>query len=119
MEESARIARGKIADIKELKANDYDCLFVPGGFGAAKNLSNYAVNGVNMEVDPEVERVFKDFHSSNKYFGLMCISPILATKVFGTKNGGKGITFTFGSNKEQWPYAEAISVGKKLGNRHK
>lgn len=36
--ESARIARGKIQDLKDLKVQDFDAVIFPGGFGAAKNL---------------------------------------------------------------------------------
>ncbi|WP_121497726.1 isoprenoid biosynthesis glyoxalase ElbB, partial [Pseudomonas aeruginosa] len=34
--ESARIARGEVKDLREARAEDYDALIVPGGFGAAK-----------------------------------------------------------------------------------
>ncbi|MDH5459091.1 MAG: isoprenoid biosynthesis protein ElbB, partial [Nitrospinota bacterium] len=34
--ESARIARGSIKDIADVKADDLDALIFPGGFGAAK-----------------------------------------------------------------------------------
>jgi len=50
MLESARIARGNVKPLSELKASDYDCLIVPGGFGAAKNLSDYAFKGAEMTV---------------------------------------------------------------------
>jgi enhancing lycopene biosynthesis protein 2 len=46
LEESARIARGKISDLADLNADDFDALVVPGGFGAAKNLSNWALKGI-------------------------------------------------------------------------
>jgi enhancing lycopene biosynthesis protein 2 len=55
--ESARIARGEIKDIKDVRASDLDGLIIPGGFGAAKNLSSYAVKGKDAEVNPEVERL--------------------------------------------------------------
>ena len=38
MEESARIARGKVDPLSKLTANDFDAVIFPGGFGAAKNL---------------------------------------------------------------------------------
>ena len=50
LEESARIARGVIKDIKDLDASHYDAVFLPGGFGAAKNLSDFAVKGPDMTV---------------------------------------------------------------------
>jgi enhancing lycopene biosynthesis protein 2 len=36
-----------------------------------------------MKVDPEVERVIKEFHQQRKVIGLCCIAPILAAKVLG------------------------------------
>lgn len=50
MEESARIARGNCKDLAELKANDYDAILIPGGFGAAKNLCDFGFKGAEMTV---------------------------------------------------------------------
>ncbi len=66
IEESARIARGDVLDISKLDANNYDALIIPGGFGAAKNLSNFAFKGDDMEVDKDVCKILKDFHSHQK-----------------------------------------------------
>lgn len=52
--ESARICRGQIKDISELKGEEYQAVFLPGGFGVAKNLSDYAINGASFEVKPEI-----------------------------------------------------------------
>jgi len=43
--ESARIARGDIQNLAEVDASQMDALIIPGGFGAAKNLSDFAVKG--------------------------------------------------------------------------
>ncbi|HPB39751.1 MAG TPA: isoprenoid biosynthesis glyoxalase ElbB [Flexilinea sp.] len=78
--ESARIARGEIKDIKDVRASDLDGLIIPGGFGAAKNLSSYAVKGKDAEVNPEVERLLKDMVTSGKPIGAICIAPATLTK---------------------------------------
>lgn len=57
--EAARIARGQVKDIVELKGDDYQAILLPGGFGVAKNLSDYAVNGASFNVHAEVERVLR------------------------------------------------------------
>merc|ERR1712046_29018 len=62
--ESARICRGNIKDLAELKVSYYQCLIVPGGFGAAKNLCSFAVDGTSMKVQNDVERVVKEFHAA-------------------------------------------------------
>lgn len=81
--ESARIARGHVSDIKKLHAKDFDAIAFPGGYGAAKNLSNWAEKGSACEVNPEVKRVIEEFHAASKPIGAVCISPVLVAKVLG------------------------------------
>lgn len=81
--ESARIARGAVKDIREANAEDFDALIVPGGFGAAKNLSNFAVEGAGCSVNPQVLALAEAFAESGKPVGLICISPALAAKIYG------------------------------------
>ena len=42
MTESARISRGAISPLGELREEEFAALVIPGGFGAAKNLCNHA-----------------------------------------------------------------------------
>jgi len=79
--ESARIARGNIKPLSEFKAEEYDVLLFPGGFGAAKNLSTVAFDGPNAKVNPEVETAVKAMHQLGKPIGAMCISPVFVAKV--------------------------------------
>ena len=65
LSESARIARGAVSDISNLKTNNYAALFVPGGFGVAKNLSNFAFEGHRCTVNRQVEEVIRSFHVVN------------------------------------------------------
>lgn len=81
--ESARIARGDIKNIENISASDIDALIVPGGFGAAKNLCTFAVDGVNCKVNPEVDRLVKEMHAAKKPQGFICIAPALAAKILG------------------------------------
>nr|XP_033797354.1 glutamine amidotransferase-like class 1 domain-containing protein 3A, mitochondrial isoform X3 [Geotrypetes seraphini] len=67
--ESARIARGKILDMTQLNAQKHDAVIFPGGFGAAKNLSTFAVDGETCKMNKEVERVLQDFHKAGKPIG--------------------------------------------------
>ena len=116
MAESARIARGDVKPLTELKSNDFDALFMPGGFGAAKNWSDFAVKGADMTVHNDVSAVMKDFHAAKKYIGLCCISPIVAAKVFGTKSGGPGLKLTLGCRGDDWPYNGSIDAATSFGN---
>ena len=76
MTEAARIARGNILPLDQFKAEDYDALFFPGGFGAAKNLCDYAFKGVDMMVEPDVTRAILEMHEAKKPIGAMCIAPV-------------------------------------------
>jgi enhancing lycopene biosynthesis protein 2 len=75
LRESARIARGKVLPLSAIQAADFDALFLPGGFGAAKNLSTVAIDGPAATVDPEVSRVLREFRAAGKPIGAVCIAP--------------------------------------------
>lgn len=83
LEESARIARGNISDIANVKATDIDALFIPGGFGAAKNLCDFAFKGPDCQVHPEVARLIRDIVAAKKPLAAVCIAPALVAKVLG------------------------------------
>ncbi|WP_309675903.1 isoprenoid biosynthesis glyoxalase ElbB [Pseudomonas sp.] len=106
--ESARIARGNIKDIREADVEDFDALIVPGGFGAAKNLSNFAVEGAGCTVQPEVLALAEAFAEAGKPVGLICISPALAAKIYGP-----GVTCTIGND------ADTVAAMNKMGATHK
>jgi enhancing lycopene biosynthesis protein 2 len=81
--EAARIARGKIKALTEYRVADFDALIFPGGFGVAKNLCTYAVDGSDCHVDRVVEAAIRDTHQAGKPIGALCISPVLITRVLG------------------------------------
>ncbi len=83
--ESARIARGEIKDLKDVSANDIDGLIIPGGFGAAKNLCDFAFKGPDATVHPEVLRLLKELIEANKPIGAICIAPALIAKALADK----------------------------------
>ena len=105
--ESARIARGEVTDIREARAEDFDALIVPGGFGAAKNLSNFAVEGVACTVQPDVLALAEAFAEAGKPVGLICISPALAAKIYGP-----GVLCTIGND------ADTAAAVEKMGGIH-
>jgi enhancing lycopene biosynthesis protein 2 len=81
--ESARIARGNIKDLKTFKAEDYDGLIMPGGLGAAKNLSTFAFEGPDCTVNEDVVRAVKKTASLKKPIGALCIAPAIIAKILG------------------------------------
>lgn len=105
--ESARIARGKIRDLAEAKADEFDAVILPGGFGAAKNLSDYATKGEKLELDPHVKRFLHDMHKQGKPIGGICISPVLLAKAFGSGGSPK---ITIGKDPETANHIEALGA---------
>lgn len=105
--ESARIARGNVKDLREADAKDFDALIVPGGFGAAKNLSNFAVEGTGCTVNPDVLALAEAFAEAGKPVGLICISPALAAKIYGP-----GVVCTIGND------ADTSAAIVKMGGTH-
>lgn len=81
--ESARIARGNIKPLSEYRAENFDAIIFPGGFGVAKNLCTYAFDGINCKVDPDVEKAVRSTVSAGKPTGALCISPVLIAKILG------------------------------------
>jgi enhancing lycopene biosynthesis protein 2 len=92
--ESARIARGDIRPLAEFNAGDFDALLLPGGFGAAKNLSNLAFEGPNCSVDPYLAAAVNAMVDAGKPVGALCISPAVLAKVLE----GRGARLTIGSD---------------------
>lgn len=105
--ESARIARGKIKDIKEYDVADFDALIFPGGFGAAKNLCNFAFKGEDCKVNADVENAIRKTAENKKPIGALCISPVIMAKIFGD------IELTIGQDKD------TANVIEKMGASHK
>lgn len=106
--ESARIARGKIRDVAKVKADEIDALIIPGGFGAAKNLCNFAVKGPDCTVNEPVARLVREVHAQGKPVAAVCIAPALLAKVLG-KDEPK---LTIGTD------ADTAGALEKLGAKH-
>jgi enhancing lycopene biosynthesis protein 2 len=81
--ESARIARGKIRNIAEVTAGDLDAVILPGGFGAAKNLCDFALKGAGASIQPEVARLLKEMAAAKKPIGAICIAPVVVAVLLG------------------------------------
>ncbi|API86605.1 isoprenoid biosynthesis glyoxalase ElbB [Francisella uliginis] len=88
LEESARITRGNVIDIAEADSDDYDAVIFPGGFGAAKNIIDFAfVGDESYTMDEEVLTFARAFYLADKPAGYMCIAPLMIPLVYpeGTK----------------------------------
>ena len=101
--EAARIARGDVRPLEELKASDFDGVCFPGGYGVAKNLCTFAFAGENYTVLPDVERVLREFYDAKKPIAALCIAPVLLAKVL------LGVQITLGGA------CEAGEIATKVG----
>lgn len=106
--ESGRISRGTSKNLNELDAKDFDGLALPGGYGAAKNLSSWATENIKYKVHPLIEKVILDFHSQSKPIAAICVAPVLVAKVLAAYKP----VLTLGQNPE---VAAAI---EKVGAQH-
>jgi len=106
--ESARIARGEIRDVAAVTADELDALIFPGGFGAAKNLCDFAVKGTECEVDPGVAALVRAVHQQGKPVAAVCIAPALIAKVLGDE----GPELTIGND------ADTAGALKTMGAAH-
>lgn len=84
--ESARIARGEIQNVGSVSADDIDGLIIPGGFGAAKNLSDFAVKGPGAQVHPHVQRLLEELSDRSKPIGALCIAPATLTRALSKRS---------------------------------
>ncbi|MDB4285364.1 isoprenoid biosynthesis glyoxalase ElbB [bacterium] len=107
--ESARIARGVISDLEEVQATELDGLILPGGFGAAKNLSDFALKGKEAAVHPGVIRLLREMAESGKPVGAICIAPAAVAKALAEKSP----EVTIGSDEET-----ALAI-EGMGGRHR
>lgn len=101
--EAARLARGEIIDLATANAEDYDALIIPGGFGAAKNLSDFAVKGPECQVNADVLSFTQAMHKAGKAVGLICIAPAMTPLIFG-----EGATCTIGNDADTAAAIEAM-----------
>lgn len=105
--ESARIARGNIKDLKQFNAAEFDALILPGGFGAAKNLSDFAFKGADCTVNSDVLDACVAMAKARKPCGYICIAPAMIPKIYGD-----GTKLTIGDDED------ASTNIEKMGGQH-
>lgn len=106
--EAARIARGNIKALSEFNSQDFDAIMLPGGFGAAKNLSTLAFEGPDCSVNTDLTSAVNAMVDAGKPIGALCITPAVLAKVFA----GRGVTLTIGSDPD------TIGAIEAMGGQH-
>lgn len=108
--ESARIARGAIKDIMEISVDAFDALIIPGGFGAAKNLTKWAFSGPDGDINPAVKDIILNTVKAGKPIAGLCMGPTVIAKAL--EGSDFKPTLSVGTTKEPSPYEiDAISAG--------
>ena len=107
--ESSRIARGEIKDMAEVSGNDLDALIIPGGFGVAKNLCDYAMAGAECSVNPDVYRLIAELRLIEKPIGAICIAPVMMAKILGEQEESANMTIGY----DEPTSTDIISMGSK------
>lgn len=103
--EAARIARGNIRSAKTVQATELDALIFPGGYGAAKNLSDFAVKGKDCTAQVQVDRLVREMRAAGKPMGFICIAPALCARIVGD-----GVRLTIGNDKDTAAALEAMGA---------
>ncbi|MDC9622993.1 isoprenoid biosynthesis glyoxalase ElbB [Xenorhabdus sp. XENO-7] len=103
MQESARITRGNIQPLSQVDTNALDALIIPGGFGVAKNLCNFAFKGSECEINKYLLSIVRSMHQQGKPMGFMCIAPVMVAKILG-----RPIKVTIGNDPETAAQIEAM-----------
>ena len=110
--EAARIARVKILALDDVSAEYIDALVLPGGFGAAKNITNWAFAGAAGDILPEAKRLINNMVVAHKPIFALCMSPTTIAKAL--EGTGASARLTVGSTEAASPYEiEGISEGMK------
>lgn len=105
--EAARIVRGNIKDLASANPDEFDALILPGGYGAAKNLCDFAFKGADCVIQPDVLHFCQAMAAQGKPLGFICIAPAMIPQIFG-----EGTKATIGTD------AETAALIEQMGATH-
>lgn len=110
LEEAGRIARvGQCLDLARADPADYDALLLPGGSGLARNLCDFALEGPDAAVRPDVAAFVGAFFDSGKPVGAICIAPALVALCLARQ--GRKARLTLGDGKDVRAAMEKLGHG--------
>ena len=112
--ESARIARGKIESLSALDMNQFDAIVFPGGFGAAKNLTTFVMDGAQAVLFEDVQKVVFAAIQAKKPIVALCAAP-LVLGIAARALGIQGAQITLGDGKE---YPDMNAALESWGQTH-
>jgi enhancing lycopene biosynthesis protein 2 len=80
--EAARLGRGRVGRLEELRPEGTDALAIPGGYGVGKNLmTGFADPGARPEVRPAVRGLLEHYLEERKPVALVSLAKLLLESV--------------------------------------
>jgi len=104
--ESARIARGRIQPLSAFNPDDVAAVALPGGMGAAKNLTDYVEHGAKASLAADVRKALLPLITHKPLLAL-CAAP-LVLGLLAREAGLRGALLTFGHHDEGADMIEAL-----------
>lgn len=101
--ESSRISRGNITSIDKINPSDIDGLVIPGGFGSAKNFTNWALQGPDGTIRNDVKLLLVNLINIGKPVVALCVSPVVVAKAL--QDSSIQVNLTIGSKDYASPYS--------------
>ncbi len=105
--EAARIARGEISPLGKADITQLDGVIMPGGFGAALNLSDFGSQGPGMTIRPDLEDFLGRVADAGKPIAALCIAPPILAKLMQNR-GVTGAKVTIGTDASTAGAIEAL-----------
>ena len=113
--ESARIARGAIKPLSDFDISEIDALLIPGGFGAAKNLSKWAFSGHKGDIDPSVKQLIVACNEARKPIAALCMGPTVVAKALAEKELDEKLTVGTVDSPSPYDIADISNGMNSLG----
>ena len=71
-----------LGQLPAVTPDEFDALVLPGGFGAAKNLCTFGVDGPDCKMNEDVAALIRGTLEAKKPLGAMCIAPAAVARPF-------------------------------------
>jgi enhancing lycopene biosynthesis protein 2 len=99
LREAARLARGPVKDLARAQGTDHEGWILPGGGGAAKTLSDFAMRGASGVATREVNRVLREAFAARIPVGASGIASMTVALV--ARASSRRLRLTLGDDVER------------------
>jgi len=109
--ESARISRGRLKKLHEFNPANHEALILPGGLGAAKNLSTFSEDGADCQVIEPLKTAILAMARQHKPIGALCIAPVVLARLLAD------IRVTIGNSVDVAHKIEAMGARHQMADQ--